>query len=65
MSELPVDSNQSRANGRQVKQHQKRLVVSIRSVATPDAEERIRRAIDLLLQAAARDTQSSRESTRT
>jgi len=39
-----------------------RLVVSTQPVAAPDAEERRRRAIDLLLQAAAKDTSQSEDS---
>lgn len=38
---------------KQGKQNQKRLVVSMRHVATPDAEERVCRAIEILLRAAA------------
>ena len=39
---------------KQNRQNQKRLVVSMCRVATPDAEERLSRAIDILLRAAGR-----------
>lgn len=39
---------------KQDKQNQKRLVVNVHHVATPDAKERLSRAIDILLRAAGR-----------
>lgn len=47
---------------RRANQHQKRLAASLRPVATPDAEERLSRAIDILLRAAARGTTKSEDS---
>lgn len=48
------------------KQNQKRLLVSLRHVATPDEKERLRRATDILLKAATRDTSNHPgESTKT
>jgi len=40
---------------RQSAQNQKRLIVSIHHVATSNAERRLRRAIDILLQATGKD----------
>ncbi len=45
---------------KQGKQNQKRLVVSIRHVATPDGNARLSRVIDILLKAAARDALRSK-----
>ena len=47
---------------KQDKQNQKRLVVNVHHVATPDAKERLSRAIDILLRAAARDTSQAEDS---
>lgn len=41
---------------KQGKQNQKRMVVTMRHVTTPDAEGRLSRAIDILLRVAARGT---------
>ena len=59
----PVDSSKGK---KKAKQSQKRLAVTLVPVVTPDAEDRRRRAIDLILQVAARTaSQSSKESTKT
>lgn len=50
---------------KQGKQNHKRMVISLRHVATPDAEERLARAIGILLKAAARDTTKSVDSINT
>lgn len=47
---------------KQGKQIQKRMVVTMRHVATPDAEERLCRAMEILLRAAARGTSQSEDS---
>ena len=47
---------------KQGKQSQKRLVVSIHRIATPDADARLCRAIAILLQAASRGTTKSEHS---
>ncbi len=47
---------------KQGKQNHKRIVVSLRHVATPDAEERLARATGILLKAAARGTTKSEDS---
>ena len=48
---------------RNVKRHQPQLVVRIETVLTPDADDRIARAISILLKAAARDTITSKKDT--
>lgn len=64
MREL-VDSDKGKAGDKKAKQNHERIVISLRHVATPDAEERLTRAIGILLKAATKDTpQSSRESKR-
>ena len=50
---------------KQGKQNQKRIVVSIRHVATPDAEERFSHAIGILLKAATRNTSQSKQTPNT
>jgi len=47
---------------KQDKRNKKRLVVSVRHVATPDAKERLSHAVDVLLRAAARDTSQAGDS---
>lgn len=54
-----MDSDKGKAGGKRAKQHQK-LVVSMQPVPAPDADERLRRATDLLLQAAANASQSKK-----
>jgi len=44
----------------QGKQNHKRMVVSLRHVATPDANARLSRTIDILLRAAARGASQSK-----
>lgn len=51
-------NSHGKAGGEKAKQHQK-LVVSMQPVAAPDADERLRRATELLLQAAANASQPS------
>lgn len=44
------------------KQNQKRLVVTVRRVVTPDAEERLSRVVAILLKAAAKDISQLKKS---
>ena len=46
---------------KQGEQNQKRMVVTMRHVTTPDAEQRLSRAIDILLRVAARGTTKSKD----
>lgn len=50
---------------REGKEKQKRLVVSMRHVTTPDAEGRLSLTIDILLRVAARGTTKSEDSINT
>ena len=43
------------------KQNQKRLVVTVRRVVTPDAEERLSRVVAILLKAATRGPSQSKD----
>ena len=47
---------------KQDKQNQKRLVVSMRHVATPDGNARLSHVVEILLRAAARGTTKSEDS---
>ena len=47
---------------KQDKQKQKRMVVTMRHVTTPDAEKRLSHAMEILLRAAARDTSQAEDS---
>jgi len=47
---------------KQDKQNQKRLVVSMRHVATPDGNARLSHVVEILLRAAARDATKSEDS---
>ena len=47
---------------KQGRQNQKRMVVIMRHVTTPDAEGRLSRAIDILLRVAAKGTAKSEDS---
>lgn len=56
-------NSHGKADGEKANQHQKCLRVSVQHVTAPDAiDERLRRAMDLLLRAAVRDTSQSEES---
>lgn len=60
-----MNSDKGKVGSREANERQK-LGVSIQFVAVPDAEARRRRAINLILQAAARTaSQSSKKSTKT
>ena len=63
MSELPKSDNDFELRVKRVRKDRQRLrVVEIRYIPMPDADERLSRAIDILLRSAARDMSQSKES---
>lgn len=64
MSGLPENDNDFELRVKRVMKDRQRLrVVEIRYVPTPDADERLSRALDILLRSAARKATVSEEST--
>jgi hypothetical protein len=63
MSELPKSDNDFELRVKRVRKGRQRLkVVEIRYIFMPDADERLSRAVDILLRSAARDMSQSKES---
>jgi len=63
MSELPKSDNDFELRVKRVRKGRQRLkVVEIRYISMPDADERLSRAVDILLRSAARDMSQSKES---
>ena len=63
MSELPKSDNDFELGVKRVRKGRQWLrVVEIRYIPMPDADERLSRAIDILLRSAARDMSQSKES---
>jgi len=63
MSELPKSDNDFELRVKRVRKGRQRLkVVEIRYIPMPDADERLSRAVDILVRSAARDVSQSKES---
>jgi len=63
MSELPKSDNDFELRVKRVRKGRQRLKgVEIRYISMPDADERLSRAVDILLRSAARDMSQSKES---